>query len=196
MNASNSSFGSSGDSPKKHSFSVWCFILIPVGTLVLCLIFLFVGKSSRKKSRPIQRNRVVIKKSRQSRSSSLEPQLGRATDHVGTLTDMLGSDRKLQPKITDGSSTTYGLSTNSIAHNSSNERNEINDLSDFDLMHIPLRRLQVLNKDAVDSMLASVSQKSLENPQITPFKTTAILKKQPFNMQVSIGSKKSDESFS
>ena len=191
MNASNSSSTTSEDSAKKNlSSRLWYLILIPLGILILFFVFLFVGKCRRKKSRQIQRSKVVVRKSRQSRSSLLEPQLGRATDHVGTLTDMLAWDRNLQSKITDGSSTTYALSTNSITHHSSNERNEIEDLSDFDLMHIPLRRLKSLNKDITDSVLAS------ENLQTTQFKKTAGLIKQSFNIQVSIDRKTSDESFS
>ena len=193
-NNSSSSTGEKSDLSKKNEINIRLLIPIVLITLILFLLFVIIRKCPRKKRRKIQRVEVVNKKPRHSRLSLFETHSGRAIDQVGCLADMLVSDRNLRPKITDGSSTTYALSTNSATHNSSSDRNDIEDFSDFNLMNIPLRRLKSVNKDTNDTLLPLTPQNFSDNLHTIPVKTTAEMEKQPFNLQVSISSKTNDES--
>lgn len=134
-------------SSKENGFNLLLLIPIVLICLVLFLVVIFIRKCPRKRRRRIRRVEVIHRKSRQSRTSLFEPPSGRVIDQVGCLADMIVLDRSLRPTITDGSSTTYALSTNSATHNSSTDRNEIEDFPDLDLGNIPLRRLESVKKD-------------------------------------------------
>ncbi len=191
---------------KRFSLTIIIIILVVLIFSLIIFISLCISKYKRKQKKNIVRQNVIIKKHCASKADTLEDPhmslLERNYDGMIKNIRIISTDPIDESRIIDASLDTPRDSTLSVSSQHISITNHNDELFDLDFTNIPLRPLNLSNKNLTDPSLLKAtnhsSHDSLEHPYIVAQKQQereeAEDRKPYINDQISTGSTTTEES--